>query len=152
MVGWHHGINEYEFQQALGDSEGQGSLVCCRSWGHKEWNMTEGLINNHLQSPNGFLEHSFSFSSILDFLLQASQFPQCFFLWPLLSMLPCILWLIVQTYLGAVTLPTLCQGICPCPKPPLHGSRLDVRRPETESLEVLLGQSSSALVPNPGSS
>ena len=26
MVGWHHRLNEHEFEQALGDSEGQGSL------------------------------------------------------------------------------------------------------------------------------
>ena len=29
MVGWHHWLNGHEFQQILGDSEGQGSLVCC---------------------------------------------------------------------------------------------------------------------------
>ena len=29
MVGWHHQLNGYEFEQALGDSEGQGSLACC---------------------------------------------------------------------------------------------------------------------------
>ena len=29
MVGWHHGLNEYEFAQTLGDVEGQGSLACC---------------------------------------------------------------------------------------------------------------------------
>ena len=29
MVGWHHWLNGHEFEQALGDSEGQGSLVCC---------------------------------------------------------------------------------------------------------------------------
>ena len=34
MVGWHHQLNEHEFEQTLGDSEGQGSLSCCRSWGH----------------------------------------------------------------------------------------------------------------------
>ena len=28
MVGWHHQLNEHEFEQALGDGEGQGSLVC----------------------------------------------------------------------------------------------------------------------------
>ena len=28
MVGWHHGLNGHEFEQTLGDSEGQGSLVC----------------------------------------------------------------------------------------------------------------------------
>ena len=27
MVGWHHQLNEHEFEQTLGDSEGQGSLV-----------------------------------------------------------------------------------------------------------------------------
>ena len=27
MVGWHHRLNGHEFDQALGDSEGQGSLV-----------------------------------------------------------------------------------------------------------------------------
>ena len=28
-VGWHHWLNEHEFEQALGDDEGQGSLTCC---------------------------------------------------------------------------------------------------------------------------
>ena len=34
MVGWHHWLNEHEFEQTPGDSEGQGSLVCCSPWGH----------------------------------------------------------------------------------------------------------------------
>ena len=46
MVGWHHQLNEYEFEQALGDGEGQGNLACCSPWGHKESDMTEGLSNN----------------------------------------------------------------------------------------------------------
>ena len=29
MVGWHHRLNGHEFEQTPGDSEGQGSLVCC---------------------------------------------------------------------------------------------------------------------------
>ena len=29
MVGWHHRLNRHEFEQALGDGEGQGSLTCC---------------------------------------------------------------------------------------------------------------------------
>ena len=42
MVGWHHRLNGYdEFEQTLGDSEGQGSLVCCSPWGHKELDTTE---------------------------------------------------------------------------------------------------------------
>ena len=41
MVGWHHRLNGNEIEQALGDSEGQGSLVCCSPWGRKELNMLE---------------------------------------------------------------------------------------------------------------
>ena len=29
MVGWHHRLSGHEFEQALGDGEGQGSLACC---------------------------------------------------------------------------------------------------------------------------
>ena len=36
MVGWHHQINGHEFEQTLGDREGQASLVCCGSWSCKE--------------------------------------------------------------------------------------------------------------------
>ena len=43
MVGWHHRLNGHEFEQALGVSDGQGSLACCRPWGHKELDMTEQL-------------------------------------------------------------------------------------------------------------
>ena len=46
MVGWHQRLNGREFQQTPGDGEGQGSLVCCRPWGHKESDMTELLNNN----------------------------------------------------------------------------------------------------------
>ena len=28
IVGWHHRVNGYEFEQTLGDSEGQGNLEC----------------------------------------------------------------------------------------------------------------------------
>ena len=35
MPGWHHWYNEYEFGQTPRDDEGQGSLVCCSSWGCK---------------------------------------------------------------------------------------------------------------------
>ena len=46
MVGWHHRLNGHEFEQILGDSEGQGSLVCCSPLGCKESDMTERLSNN----------------------------------------------------------------------------------------------------------
>ena len=44
MVGWHHQLNEHEFEQAPGD-EGQESLACCSPWGRKELDMTEQLNN-----------------------------------------------------------------------------------------------------------
>ena len=43
MVIWHHQLNRYEFEQDPGVSDGQGSLVCCSSWGPKELDMTEPL-------------------------------------------------------------------------------------------------------------
>ena len=46
MVGWHHQLSGHDFQQALGDGEGHGSLVCCSPWGHKESDTTEWLNNN----------------------------------------------------------------------------------------------------------
>ena len=36
MVGWRHQLSGLKFEQTPGDSEGQGSLVCCGPWGHKE--------------------------------------------------------------------------------------------------------------------
>ena len=36
MVGWHHWLNEHEFEKVLGDGEGQGSLTFCSPWGHKD--------------------------------------------------------------------------------------------------------------------
>ena len=45
MVGWHHRLNGHEFEQTLGDSDGQGSLVCCNPWGSNESDMTEQLNN-----------------------------------------------------------------------------------------------------------
>ena len=40
MAGWHHQLNREEFEQIPGDSEGQGSRMCCNSWGHEESDMT----------------------------------------------------------------------------------------------------------------
>ena len=43
MVGWHHGLNGHEFEQALGVGDRQGSLMCYSPWGHKESATTEQL-------------------------------------------------------------------------------------------------------------
>ena len=47
MVGWHPQFNGHELGRTLGDSEGQESLMCCSSWGHKELEMTWGLNKNN---------------------------------------------------------------------------------------------------------
>ena len=46
MVRWHHWLNGHEFEQTQGESEGQGSLGWCSSWGFKESDKTERLSNN----------------------------------------------------------------------------------------------------------
>ena len=43
MVGWHHRLDGYEFEQALGIGDGQGSLVCYSPWARKESDMTDQL-------------------------------------------------------------------------------------------------------------
>ena len=43
MVGWHDRLDGHEFEQALGVGDGQGSLVCCSPWGHKDSDTTERL-------------------------------------------------------------------------------------------------------------
>ena len=40
LLGWHHQLNGHESEQTLGDSEGQGSLACCNSWGRKKSDTT----------------------------------------------------------------------------------------------------------------
>ena len=42
-VGWHHRLNGHEFKQTPGDSQAQGSLMCCSPWAHKELDTTERL-------------------------------------------------------------------------------------------------------------
>ena len=46
LTGQHHWLNGHEFEQTLGDSGEQGSMVCCNLWGHKELDTTERLSNN----------------------------------------------------------------------------------------------------------
>ena len=46
MVGWYHRPDGHEFEQTLGDGEGQGGLVCCSPWGRKESDTTERPNSN----------------------------------------------------------------------------------------------------------
>ena len=43
MAGWHHQLDGHEFEWTPGFGYGQGGLVCCDSWGHKESDTTEQL-------------------------------------------------------------------------------------------------------------
>ena len=62
MVGWHHWLDGHEFEQALGVGDGQGSLVCCSPWGHKELDRTEQLKWTE-QRPGNCLEGCWSLLS-----------------------------------------------------------------------------------------
>ena len=49
MFGWHHQHDGHEFEQALGVGDGQGSLTCCSSQGHKELDTTEQVNLTDIQ-------------------------------------------------------------------------------------------------------
>ena len=36
MIEWHQQLDGHEFEQAPGVGDGQGSLACCRPWGHSQ--------------------------------------------------------------------------------------------------------------------
>ena len=54
MVGWHYQLNGHKFEQAPRDGKGQGSLVSCSLWGHKESDTTEQLNNNNNNNIKDF--------------------------------------------------------------------------------------------------
>ena len=49
MVGWHYRLNGREFEQTLGDSEGQGNLACFRSWGSQRVRRLSNLTTSDHQ-------------------------------------------------------------------------------------------------------
>jgi len=54
MVRWHHWLNGYKFEQTQWVGDGQGNLVCCSPWGHKESDRNERpnwtkMCEEHLQ-------------------------------------------------------------------------------------------------------
>ena len=53
MAGWHHRLDGHDFEWTPGVGDGQGGLVCCDSWGHKESDTTEQLnwTDPHEKSP-----------------------------------------------------------------------------------------------------
>ena len=55
MVGWHHQLDGHEFEKALGDSGGQGSLACCSIFSYKESDMTDWTATS---LPSSFLSYN----------------------------------------------------------------------------------------------
>ena len=60
MVRWPCCLSGHDFVKTPGDSKGQGSLACCRPWGHKESDTSEPLNNNKVGDGkrNALLETS----------------------------------------------------------------------------------------------
>ena len=63
MVGWHHWLDGLEIVQAPGVGDGQGSLVFCSPWCHKESDMTEWL--NWTLVKNSYLKSGRIFKKII---------------------------------------------------------------------------------------
>ena len=63
IIAWHFWFSRHEFEQAPGDGEGQGSLVFCSSWGHKDSHVTWQLDNKGYKglTPSDFLISSLFF-------------------------------------------------------------------------------------------
>ena len=73
MVGWHVRLNGHEFEQALGDGELQGSLVCCSPWGCKELDMTEQLnrlVPNRKRVRQGCILSSCLFNLYAEYIMR----------------------------------------------------------------------------------
>ena len=85
MVGWHYELSGYLFEQALGNSEGQGSLACCSPWSHKELDMIEWLNNNNAVQkisgmyPSCITGTSFPLTNTLTFLPSFSPWQSLFY-------------------------------------------------------------------------
>ena len=64
MAGRYHRCNEHELGQTPGDGGGQGGLVRCSPWGHKESNIT-GRLNNNNRIRNVILNNKLFFILLL---------------------------------------------------------------------------------------
>ena len=70
MAGWHNQLNGHEFEQTLGDCEGQGSLACCSSWDCKEsdttWVMEQQWLNNSATAAAKLLQSCLTLCDPID--------------------------------------------------------------------------------------
>ena len=75
MVGWHHWLNRHEFDQALRVGNRQGSLACCRPWGHKESDTTDRLNNSNRLMTHPRMPMNVQISTTLNHGQTISQLP-----------------------------------------------------------------------------
>ena len=81
MAGWYHQCNEHELGQTLGGGEGQGGLVCCSPWAHRELDTT-GRLNNMLhvlkisRYRNDFSSLFFNLNKAIDEIIWCFILPQ----------------------------------------------------------------------------
>ena len=68
MVGWHHRLDGHEFEHALGVGDGQGSLVCCRSWGCRVRHNWATQVNCYLLGKNSISRQSSGHQGCLSLL------------------------------------------------------------------------------------
>ena len=71
MAGWHHQLNEHEFEQAPGVGDGQKSLACCGPWSRKESDVTERLNWTDYALSRTFSSFSRTIDTILSHILWA---------------------------------------------------------------------------------
>ena len=55
LVGLHHQLDLHVIEEVPGVCDGQGVLVCCNPWGHKELDMTEWLNLTELNQMIGII-------------------------------------------------------------------------------------------------
>ena len=83
MVGWYYWLDGHEFEQAPAIGDGQGSLVCCSPWSHKESDTTEQLNWTVLKESTQTIDEASSPSSKIYFRrrwLNWQKIDQCDFL------------------------------------------------------------------------
>ena len=83
MVGCHHWLNGYEFEQTLGDSKGQGSLMCCSPWRsqrvkHNLATEQQQWLKKHIISP---INLSLSYKRLTTVPQTQASSPVCSYKW-----------------------------------------------------------------------
>ena len=133
LVGWHHRLDGYEFEQTLGVDDGQGIMACCGPWGCEESDTTEQLsstdtpcwwvaarsncfLSGHLEM-SGFILIVTAGERAVELLVSVSHGSVLHLVKPLLGNL-----LQTQVAKSLQSCPTLCDPVnCSPPSSSVHG-------------------------------